>query len=167
LSAILGYIYSTKTVLIAPSTPAKWIFLGAVAVPPGLSDSIYLQAKASAASGSLDIDCIALIALDDPIVGQALEVGGEPTAAGAVDAANIVVNHQLDYAREPTVYKNNAARPLPYTGDPVFLIAAGDTSIALALLATRGAAWVPTNDAGTPYSSTFTVTQAIGYLIPE
>lgn len=166
--------FQVKINLCGQTTPAfqvpinagpRWVFAGIVSLPLSVTESIFLTVKASAASGSVDFDSIAIVLLDTPLSGQVIEIiDGDGSAPGAGD---FKIEHNLDVFTPPQVYRNTAANYLTYTGSPIFWLPSNDTALVMAMLATDNAKWVPCTDAGTPYSTAFTVVQDGGYLTIE
>jgi hypothetical protein len=149
------------------STP-KWVYLGTVETPGSqLAEYVFLSAQASAASGSIDFDSIALLAMDKNGQAIAIQDGGGESAV----SSSTVVDHRLLSYPSPLVYHNTAAAALNYTGNAILTIRPDDTAIAAAWLAcgtgSEAAYWVPTNGSGVAYNTTFTAVQSVAYLIPE
>jgi hypothetical protein len=160
-------IYTPTLFVPAGLTTPQWVFMGMAAVPQFTNEVLQVLCTASAASGSIDFDSIALIALDSPANGQVLEIGtGGPGYITLDD--DFKVNGQLLSSLAPTVYRGSIQYTLAYRGSPLFILPAGRTSCAVALLATGPTiSWRAVNGAGTPYSGTFTVSQSMGYVTLE
>jgi hypothetical protein len=141
--------------------------MGMAAVPQFTNEVLQVLCTASAAADSIDFDSIALIALDSPANGQVLEIGtGGPGYITLDD--DFKVQGRLLSSLTPTVYRGSIQYTLAYRGSPLFILPAGYTSCAVALLASGPTiSWRAVNGASTPYAGTFTVSQSMGYVTLE
>lgn len=160
----------------ASTTNPRIVFLG-VATVPGGAFAARLQIAASAASGTLDIDYLAFIALDEEPLGitRTIEHGAInlTTAFGSSSVSlNVYVDDGALTEQQARVYVNEQGlgdtppfAPLTYQGDP-FVSQLG-TTISVVWLSTNGAAWVATNASGTPLSNNIRVTRKAAFLSPQ
>lgn len=154
---------------VGTSNPA-WAYLGAVS----LSIPAYwlqLQVEATAATGSIDFDAIALLALDDtahivtPMPANHL---GAATASFYPQVA-LSIDHQLLSQPTAAVWSSSTLRiEQGWRGDATLLMRGAAVSAAwLATGATTSTYWRVTDTAGSVITTGFTATRLEGLLTPE
>lgn len=162
--------YTASTVIPAGVSDPRWIYLGE-SVIPGVPVGLYftLYCTASAASGTIDFDTIALIALDEGPSGQVVSIlsGG---ATYSTNAQPFYVDHQLLSGPAPIVYHNSTTYAVSYLGNAVLTLSKNTTAAEAAWLACgseQASDWVATHSTGTAYSTAIGVIQYPGYITAE
>lgn len=167
---------TTETPIDTSTTNPRIVFLG-VATVPGGAFAARLQIAASAASGTLDIDYLAFIALDEEPLGTTRVIEhGALTLTTAFGSSPVDLNLYVDDGalteQQARVYVNEQGlgdtppfAPLTYQGDP-FISQLG-TTIAVMWLSTNGASWCATNASGNPLQNNIRVTRKAAFLSPQ
>ena len=186
VQALLKYgtiepIAETPITVIEPTgyTDPTYVMLGIVSTAMD-SDAVALRISGDTAGQYLSFDSIAVMAVDKPATDRILALVTSDNAVD-IDAANSTFGffHQLLDKPYPTVLFNAGATwtypggdyAMPYRGDPMFWLKAGDTAVKIAWLGTGGnytGKWRVTWDPGTALvATTATITQTKAYLIPR
>jgi hypothetical protein len=167
---------TSETPIDTSTTNPRIVFLG-VATLPASAHRFRFQIAASAASGTLDIDYVAFIALDEEPLGTTRVIEhGDLTLTTAFGSSPVDLNLYVDDGaltqQKARVYMDEAGEngtepfaPLDYQGDP-FVSQLG-TTISLIWLSTNSAAWCATNASGTPLSNNIRVTRKAAFLSPQ
>lgn len=142
------------------SNPA-WVFVGLVATNGSGTTSVNLQCQASAASGTLDIDTIVMLAVGSVGGGQAIAIkGGDPIAS----TADLVLDHNLLDGIAPSVRKAYGA---PYSGNATIFLDGDVARCAwLSPSSATPASWVSVVG-GNALASNFELRQTPAYLTPD
>lgn len=168
----VGDDLTTRAVVIdITTTNAQVVPLPLIPIA-GNTATISLEVAASAASGTLDVSYVAMIALDAPSA-TVLQFGAAPSGfAAAFDLRYIQILHQ-DYGalRSPNVSRS-ASTPfldaqgarIPYTGDAAL---GGVGSAAYAIYCQpQGAAWA-VNSGGSKITVSYQSSRRPAYLTPQ
>lgn len=175
-AAIMPYsvrhIYETAEYVVpAGVSDPLWVYLGAVTLPSQIKE-MWLEVAADAASGSIDFDRAAVMALDNPAGDRAIAILNP--GSGSVDFSgntyDLVVDHRLLSHTSPAVYYD-APDDLfqSYQGDPMLFLRSLSGGAAVAWLGTGGTAanfWRVTQVGNSLVSVTVTLEQKKAYLIP-
>jgi hypothetical protein len=165
---------STRPVVIEPgSTDPQFVMLG-VALCEEEYSLLYLHVQASAVAGTLSIDYLALVNLDNP-TSRIVSIGTTDTGAGITDAfSEFTIDPRALEDVTPRVRlfgdttPGDYAVPESWRGD-AYLLSLGTTIAAIYVGAfTPGGYWRLWNDAGggTSYAPSYTFTRRIAYLAP-
>lgn len=142
----------------SPTKPLP-VYLGSVP-SSGLGTGVTLYCSADAASGTLDIDCVAILGENDEHA-RAISFSGISFSASAITNAITVDPEVLDeLAPSATLVYTGVNAALDHEGDAC-LTQASDTETYVMLLCPHNAAWRH------PNQFTFTGTYRAGYLVPE
>jgi hypothetical protein len=176
--AALWHDYSAggTTFVLTPwlSIPAgtsnpQWAFVGSAAIPDSLS-RVTLLMEASAASGTLDVDDVVLMAMDFPDSDCALTVSG---AYGGISLATELVIDPAPLTRATPavyVYENSASQYLTYRGDAYLSMREGCTAVAVLWLTdgySSATYWRAIDGGGAAQNPTVRVTRTAAYLTPR
>jgi hypothetical protein len=162
--------YSTTpwTAIAGGASDPKWIYLGSASLNNAIT-KVSVTIQASAASSSIDIDSVAMLAVDNEATDRAIAI--LPKTAGlATGADDLVIDHRLETHIQPAVYIDSTARVNQiYLGDARLYMRG--KYMAVVWLATGGNAagdWRATNPAsGTVLSLGFEATRTVGLLTPK
>lgn len=139
------------------TTNPRIVFLGTVASPIGLGQ-LLISAQASAASGTLDIDYVAVVAVDTERSG-ALAV----FRSGVGGLSPLVIDPQPLTNIAPAV--TIGTQPMRYNGDA--MIQSAGLGVFVVMLQTTNNYWVMTDSGGTVLTNTLTLTRNNAYLSPR
>jgi hypothetical protein len=131
-----------------------------VSTPRGELVDLRIRIKASAASGTLDIDSIAILNLSTP---DARAIAVSQLFYGATNG-NLTIDHLETQRPAPAVYWVNQGFPYGYTGN--IHLWTDYKQIRVAWLATRDNFWRATDNSDNPLALQFTATLMQGYTVP-
>ena len=150
------------------STP-RWVFVGSAPVPDSL-ERVSLLMEASAASGSLDIDDVVLMALDHPDSDVALRLSG---GSGSISlTTTLIVDPAVLTRQMPAVhiFENTSSLWLSYQGGAYLSMRENATTVAVAWL-TEGYSsdtyWRALDGGSNPQNPLVRVTRTDAYLTPR
>lgn len=166
---LMSNTFTPELVVPEGTSNPTWAYLGAVNRAGPLT-TIELWVKASAASGSIDFDTIALLALDSEATGRVVAPVQNEYAATLVSPPQpIYIDHQLLSRQSAAVWVDVGFDPTQgYRGDATLMMR-GAVVVAAWLGAgeTTSTYWRVTDTAGTVLSNTFVATRLQGRLTPE
>jgi hypothetical protein len=148
------------TLIPAGVNDPKWVYGGTVSTPRGELVDLRIRIKASAASGTLDIDSIAILNLSTP---DARAIAVSQLFYGATNG-NLTIDHLETQRPAPAVYWVNQGFPYGYTGN--IHLWTDYKQIRVAWLATRDNFWRATDNSDNPLALQFTATLMQGYTVP-
>ena len=166
-----GVADTHMVVVPAGVSEPKWVFVGAASLPDSL-ERITLSIWASAASGTLDIDDVVLLAMDYPDCDRAIAVMNRAGNNTISTTADLVIDHRLLERLSPAVYVQTGSAGgswWPYQGDATLYMREGCLAVAVAWLATDavvGSYWRATSG-GAAQSPSVRVTRTEAFLTPE
>ncbi|CUS05401.2 protein of unknown function [Candidatus Promineifilum breve] len=157
------FIQFPRLAIPPTSTFPQWLYVGSVTTKYPLK-SIELWGASDTNDGTLDIDSVVLLALDNPDTSRAIALTNNqsfPTYPG-----DLIIDHQLNAELTPLVVFDTVDEfTLNYRGDATIFATAG--TVAACLLATDGSKWRLTNNGGSVQSLAFRITRTNGYLTLE
>jgi hypothetical protein len=162
--------YTPELIIAAGVSTPRWTFMGAVSLNNPLA-VLWITIEASAASGSMDIDTIALLSLDKP-TDKAIAIIADPIDTFTT-AGDFILDHRLLSNQTSLAYfkRDNLtlAKVISPTRPDATIYMTGPVLAAAWLGSgeTTAAYWRNTNQAGTVLSATFTATQTEARLAPE
>lgn len=164
-----GYTDTPRLIVPAGTSNPQWAFVGGGTLPDSLA-RVSLMMEASAASGSLDIDDVVVVAQDYPDSDIALRLGG---ALGSISLTTTLVIDPAVLSRlMPAVYitENDTPQWLSYLGPAYLSMRENATSIAVAWL-TNGYSsatyWRALDTGNSPQNPLVRVTRTAAYLTPR
>lgn len=164
-----GHIETPALVVPAGASSPRWAFVGSATVPDSLS-RVSLHMEASAASGSLDVDDVVLMALDHSDSDIALRFGG---ASGAISlTTTLIVDPAVLSRLTPAVhiFENNSSLWLTYQGDAHLSMRENAQVVAVTWLTDGYSSsnyWRALDAGGAPQNPLVRVTRTNAYLTPK
>lgn len=171
LSTSGEYAFTPKAYIPGGVTTPRWLYLGSVSLTNGLN-AIDIRVQASAASGTIDFDAVALLAMDSPVTDRAVAVLSKaPYGDTFASDYQLWVDHQMITRPAPAIYYTDGTEVLRqvYQGDPALFLRPGAAGVGFVWLGTGGSNvdhWRTTDGGAATISTTVQARRLRGYLTP-
>lgn len=104
---------TNETIIPGGLNDPIWVYGGMLTVPTNTLGQLGISVQASAASGSLDIDSVAVLNMSTP---DARAIAVAPTAGSGTNK-NVVIDHRSLTRLMPSIFWDTESSPYNYSGD--------------------------------------------------